>query len=324
MVPTTGTVRDYLLRPRAASAKMVGLAVGESEERRFFHWPLEFPEVFAADGFDCVLGNPPFLGGLKLSENLGDRYRKWLSVIYAPAGGTTDLSGYFYRRSFRLLRPHGHLGMVATNTIGQGDTRQGGLAIVLREGGNITFAHRFIKWPSAANVEVNLISIRNGAWDGAAELDGKQVPAISSRLDDAPEDEPEHLEENEAKAFIGSYVRGIGFILDPEEASQLIARDPHNRDCLFPYLNGADINTDPRQRPSRWVINFFDWPLDTAKEYPDLLGIVEKRVKPERMKLPPVSSDYRKLREFWWRFARSAVDLRRATVGFQRVLLGVK
>lgn len=27
---------------------------------RFFHWPLEFPEVFEKKGFDCVLGNPPW------------------------------------------------------------------------------------------------------------------------------------------------------------------------------------------------------------------------------------------------------------------------
>ena len=27
---------------------------------RFFHWPIEFPEVFARGGFDCILGNPPW------------------------------------------------------------------------------------------------------------------------------------------------------------------------------------------------------------------------------------------------------------------------
>jgi hypothetical protein len=30
------------------------------ERERFFHWDLEFPEVFADGGFDCVLGNPPW------------------------------------------------------------------------------------------------------------------------------------------------------------------------------------------------------------------------------------------------------------------------
>ena len=45
------------------------------------HWPIVFPEVFAdaaAPGFDAVIGNPPFLGGKKISGHLGDDYRAWL------------------------------------------------------------------------------------------------------------------------------------------------------------------------------------------------------------------------------------------------------
>jgi hypothetical protein len=35
------------------------LAAQIADENRFFHWPIEFPEVFTRGGFDCVLGNPP-------------------------------------------------------------------------------------------------------------------------------------------------------------------------------------------------------------------------------------------------------------------------
>ena len=38
-----------------------------AEEKHFFHWPLEFPEVFEVGGFDCVLGNPPW-ERIKLQE----------------------------------------------------------------------------------------------------------------------------------------------------------------------------------------------------------------------------------------------------------------
>lgn len=38
-----------------------------AQETRFFHWPLEFPEVFGDGGFDCVLGNPPW-ERIKLQE----------------------------------------------------------------------------------------------------------------------------------------------------------------------------------------------------------------------------------------------------------------
>ncbi len=60
LVPTTDAVRGYLDQPRAASGPLVGAAVALSQEHPFFHWPLEFPDVFEQGGFDVVLGNPPW------------------------------------------------------------------------------------------------------------------------------------------------------------------------------------------------------------------------------------------------------------------------
>ena len=51
---------------------------------------------------------------------------------------------------------------------------------------------------------------------------------------------------------------------------------------LFPYLGGEDLNQSPTQTAPRWVINFFDWPEEQAREYPDCFAIVEEKVKPER------------------------------------------
>ena len=56
----------------------------------------------------------------------------------------------------------------------------------------------------------------------------------------------------------------MGFVLDPDEAQRLFEVNPHNKDVIFPYLNGDDINSRPDQSPSRLVINFLDWPLDRA------------------------------------------------------------
>ncbi len=285
---------------------------------RFFHWELEFPEVFlGADGggFDAVLGNPPFLGGLKISDVHSPEYRRALVCEYEGFGGTADLCVLFYRRGFRILRPGGSLAMVGTNSIGQGDTRQAGLKQLLDKGGTITMARRFVTWPGEANVEVNLIAVRKGPASGAVLLDGKPVPSISSRLDDLPEAEPARLSQNEGKAFIGDYVRGIGFVLEPQEAERLLAEDPRNAECILPYLNGEDLNSDPEQRPSRYVICFHDWPLEKAKEYPALLRIVEDRVRPERMKVNQ-SRD----RAEWWRFSAYRRELRGAIAPLGRVL----
>ncbi|MBX5492706.1 MAG: N-6 DNA methylase, partial [Chloroflexi bacterium] len=66
-VPTTGTVRAYLARPAAGHSELVGVATELALRHRFFHWPLEFPDVWAAGGFDVVLGNPPW-ERIKLQE----------------------------------------------------------------------------------------------------------------------------------------------------------------------------------------------------------------------------------------------------------------
>jgi hypothetical protein len=188
------------------------------ERERFFHWELEFPEVFLSDGeagFDVVLGNPPFLGGLKISGVLGPVHRSLLAAEYQPFGGTADLCAAFYRRAYSLLKPGGRMGMVATNTIGQGDTRKSGLAVILRQGGTITFARRFIKWPGAANVEVNLVAIQKRAASGEQRavspiLDGQPVPFISSRLDAEPEAEPVRLRQTRARRFRDQSCSGWG------------------------------------------------------------------------------------------------------------------
>jgi len=60
-VPTTATVRMVQTSGGGAlNGDMLGEVQRLAREHRFFHWHLEFPEVFADGGFDCVLGNPPW------------------------------------------------------------------------------------------------------------------------------------------------------------------------------------------------------------------------------------------------------------------------
>jgi Eco57I restriction-modification methylase len=58
-IPTHDRFRDYYERG-VADGRLVGRANGVASHRRFFHWKLEFPEVFGNGGFDVVLGNPPW------------------------------------------------------------------------------------------------------------------------------------------------------------------------------------------------------------------------------------------------------------------------
>jgi hypothetical protein len=169
-IAITRYVRQCMENPQTPDGRVTGGAEGLATEHAFFHWPLEFPEVFLPSpsgraprgegaGFDVILGNPPFMGGLRISGNFGEPYRKWLEYAFAPFGGTADLCAAFFRRAFSLLRRGGRLGMIATNTLGQGDTRESGLAVILQQGGQIHFAQRFVKWPGQASVEVNLVAL---------------------------------------------------------------------------------------------------------------------------------------------------------------------
>ncbi|RKS25631.1 hypothetical protein CLV94_0669 [Flavobacterium endophyticum] len=95
---------------------------------------------------------------------------------------------------------------------------------------------------------------------------------------------PMPLAANKGKSFQGSIVLGKGFVLSIEEAEKLIRKNPRNKDVLFPYLNGDDLNNSSNQEPSRWVINFFDWNEEKARTYPDCFQIIEQFVKPERQR----------------------------------------
>lgn len=58
--PTSERLASFLSNPSATYGPMVGKANALAMEHRFFHWALEFPDVFDQGGFDVILGNPPW------------------------------------------------------------------------------------------------------------------------------------------------------------------------------------------------------------------------------------------------------------------------
>ncbi len=301
--------------------------------RKPFHWALEFPEVFQAGGFDAICGNPPFSGGQHLTGSLGTAYRNYLVNHLADGTkGSADLVSYFYLNAFDLLKDSGIFGLIACNTIAEGDTRQVGLERLLKQGATIISANPNMPWPGAAALAISPVFItKNSNWQGKYYLNDVEVETISAFLSAQEEWSPKVLRANANQSFQGSIVLGLGFTMSESEAKAFIERDPKNAEVLFPYLNGDDLNSDPEQKPSRWVINFWDWPLDrdadgswqtstdrekkyylssahvpndypsrVASDFPELLEIVREKVKPERDKLNDTNSTGRKRKEFWW------------------------
>ncbi len=159
----------------------------------------------------------------------------------------------------------------------------------------------------------------------SCRLDGREVPVITAFLFHAGgHDDPFELAANAGKSFIGSYVLGMGFTFDDgnpgatpiAEMRRLIEHDPRNAERIFPYIGGQEINTSPTHAHHRFVINFGEMSEAEARQWPDLMAIVEAKVKPERMK------QKREIRKrHWWRFGETTPALFRAIQGLERVLV---
>ncbi|MEP7006544.1 MAG: DNA methyltransferase [Sphingomonas bacterium] len=324
-----------------------------------FHWQLEFPEVFAREngGYDAIVGNPPFAGKNTIIRGNAKSYLPWLQALHKGAHGNADLVAHFFRRAFGLLRQGGVCGLIATNTIRQGDTRASGLTAIIAEGGTISRATRRLKWPGEAAVVVSVVHIVKGK-AASPVLDTRPVRRISAYLVEGDLDtSPQSLAANAGKAFQGSIVLGIGFTFDDAAAAKgesesvdmvqaLIAKDQRNAERIFPYIGGDEVNNSPTHSHARYIIDFADFPRDreqtgswsawssesrvkalregsvtkdypggVAADWPDLLEIVRRRVKPVR------DADKREVyRRKWWNYAERRAKLYPAIENLDRVI----
>lgn len=292
-------------------------------ERRPFHWALEFAEVRAQGGFDAVIGNPPFLHGQKVTGALGEQYREYLIEWIARARGSADLVVYFVHRALRLLSvPSGQAGLLTTNTISEGDTREVGLDQLLAGGCRVVRGVSSTPWPGGATLEVAKLWMTRGTWMGEVLLNGEVVNEIDASL--RPRSRvggtPKRLVRCAGRSFRGTIVLGMGFTLGEAEARALMDRDSRNAEVLFPYLSAEDIARDPQQRASRWVINFFDWPVERAESYPDCFDLVHRLVRPDRERGRGKNPIGTARAEKWWQFASYTKSLYTAIDGLDRVI----
>lgn len=293
--------------------------------RQPLHWPTAFPEVFSrpSPGFDAIVGNPPFLGGKRITGAAGTDYRSHLIAWTADgARGSADLVAYFFLNAAKIARS---LGFLATNTIAQGDTSEVGLTQILDNGWAIHRAVSSTTWPGDTSIEIAKVWVTSHRWSGKRMLDGRHVAAIDEMLYPVPESghRKKRLAANADKSFIGSYVLGTReFTMSPQNAQELITNDPRNADVLMPYLGGEDLNNSPMQEAPRWIINFRDWSEEEARDYPDCFAIVEEKVKPIRQERRENGEfkQRRPLPQLWWIYADKRPKLYRTIEPLERVL----
>ncbi|MGC4850569.1 Eco57I restriction-modification methylase domain-containing protein [Micromonospora sp. DT15] len=286
------------------------------------HWVLEVPDVLIDHGgFDAIIGNPPFVAGSSISGAMGGNFRDWL--VHQIAGGrrgNADLVAYFFLRSVELLRNDGNMGLIATNTIAQGDTREVGLDQILTQGVEITRAIQSKKWPVATvNLEYSAIwGTRDKVPSTVSRwVDGIKAERITSLLEPAGRTagSPNRLSANREVAFQGIKIDGIGFVVSDSEATEWLRTDPRYAEVVLPYLSGEDLNSRADCTPSRWVIDFYGKSEEEAAHFDWAYSRVTELVKPKRME------NNRKLyRDYWWQHAEGRPGLRRAVSGLSEVL----
>ncbi len=280
-----------------------------AERKRAFHWFLEFPEIIARGGFDCILGNPPYLGRGGIRSSYGDSFCEWVQWEYAPAG-ISDLIVFFIQRIFGLIRDNGFFSIITTNSIKDGDVRADGLDLITARSCELIFVNSGVRWPGVANLYVSLLSGHKGAWKGVRELDSRKVEHISTMFEDYRDNGPSvTVRENAKKMHQGSIILGDGFILSEQAASSLLKSEVNSHNIIFPVINGQELNSDPLQKPERSVINFFTWSIERAKKYPSAFEHLEAQVLPQ--------TDLKK-RPNWWHFWRPRSDLYNSIQGKER------
>jgi len=280
-----------------------------------------WPEV------DAIIGNPPFLGGKRMRDGLGDAYVERLFSTYrgrVPA--EADFVTYWIEKAWRSVagsNPDGapnmspvRVGLVTTNSIRGGASRR--VLDPIADAAAIWEAWPDEPWVlDGAAVRVSMLGFGNGF--AGRQLDGRPVGQINADLTAAGTDltKAARLEENKSVAFQGPVKVGAFDVERDVAVSFLTAplnpNGKQNSDVVRTWVNGSDIV----RRPSgKWIIDFDALSEQEAALYEGPFRHVVTHVKPERAR----NAD-RQRREKWWRFGRSGGDWRSAASAVSRVIV---
>ncbi|EAQ96894.1 Eco57I restriction-modification methylase domain-containing protein [Congregibacter litoralis] len=293
---------------RANSNLSLDLPPGK-ERRRPFHWPIEFPEVFLRDknGFDALIGNPPFLGNRLWKTSLGQKSQWLCQMVLGASPGKIDLCVVFHRRAVTLLGSDGCYGLLATSNIAEGSAVGVGLGEVVKQG-NIYFSKRSMPWPGTAAVVVAIVGFIKGEWLSDCDADGRKCARIGPRLEPEELDawKPQALAESPF-AFAGvDNSKGLAFVIKPDNPWFDGLRDEKNS-LLRPYITGDDITSYALQKYDRWALDIADLTLEELEnKWPLAYRFLVEEVQPTRT--PEALKSYKGLYERWWQFWNHRAD----------------
>ncbi|MBI5900730.1 MAG: class I SAM-dependent DNA methyltransferase [Rhodocyclales bacterium] len=284
---------------------------------------------------DVIIGNPPFLGAKRLKPERGADYVNAVRKLYPEVPGMADYCVYWFRRAHDHLPPctvadpvAGRAGLVGTQNIRNNASRIGGLDAICADG-TLVEAVDNQPWSGEANVHVSianwvrtkveaLLPKARRLWFKSAQrggkdfdLDCRDTMQINSALSDQTDvtDAGRLACNYEPQVCFSGQVTGHdGFILEPEDATRMIAADARNREVIHPFLTGRDMLTGSGN-PSEWVIDFQTRTVLEASSFVEPFAHVQRHVLPTRKQKAEEGktadgerrSHHKQFLRYWWR-----------------------
>ena len=101
--------------------ELINKAIHFAQEKKIFHWPLEFPEIwYGSDngsndlGFDVVLGNPPYVDSERMKKRDPD-IREYLCNYWKTPRGNWDLYIPFWELAIEKINSNGNAALITPN-----------------------------------------------------------------------------------------------------------------------------------------------------------------------------------------------------------------
>ncbi len=257
---------------------------------------------------EVIIGNPPFLGGYKIRQELGDAYTDHLLWLYGGrVPGSADLVCYWFEKARIYMENERaqRVGLIATNSIRGGANRE--VLKRIKTSGDIFMAWSDNSWVlDGAAVRVSIIGFDSGSQQ-VKTFNGTPALSINSDLTATIDiTGATSLAENKNLSFQG-VMKGGPFDIDETLARKMLASQNgsglSNQDVLKRIYNGLDITRRPR---NKWVIDFEMRDLDTAVLYTEPYEYILTHVKPIRDE-----QRRKRRRDNWWLFGEPSPGVRR-------------
>lgn len=256
---------------------------------------------------DAIIGNPPFLGGKDLRQELGNDYTEKVYEEFKDVKGQVDFCSYWFRKAEDNLHVGGRVGLVGTNSVSQGQSRVATLDYVISKGSYIHEAISSQPWSGEAKVHVSIVNWCKNK-PQKLFLNNKYVRQINSSLKSNIDVSMSiKLRCNLNTSFKGVAPNGKGFLVTLQEAEEWINKDIVNTRIVKLFSTGSNLAKNQNGIPDRYIIDFNDMDLEDAQNY-KIPFLKVKSILPIERK----NNRNQRLKKYWWQYEGNRNQMRKA------------